>query len=285
MKKTPYYLLLSLLVIALIGAISYQAFATSVSEASPEIVLLKPEFIAGDTADIDAVATTIQNEAGIAAYFDAQQPIDLLTARSIYRTIETETADYILGSVQVSTYGEDHDMHVYIHKDGYVLAYYDDSEPTSRIFDWYAYTGGNAIPTKLDTLLSSVASTVGTATSEFSYYHFSYPNATHLLMVVETVSDGGWGSFNINLPASYGYFERSWSLAENDDYYFYAGFYLNGTEIQGISSTGFNIVNGTLTASQLGPNTDHLVQVNASDSFYWNESAHIGLALVYEVNE
>jgi hypothetical protein len=48
-----------------------------------------------------------------------------------------------------------------------------------------------------------------------TYYDFRYPNATHLMLIVEWVYNGT-DSFEINIPGSFAYYERSWSLGTND---------------------------------------------------------------------
>ena len=112
--------------------------------------------VADDQSAVDAIA----DEAGIAAYFNAGSPINLTNARTVFRTIEAETATYIIGSVGVTDYDENHDVHVYVDSSGWIMAYYDDSVPTGKVFDWRLYDGGTAIPTTLDTVLGVVASTL-----------------------------------------------------------------------------------------------------------------------------
>ena len=53
-------------------------------------------------AETGAISSFLDDEAGISAYFDASATIDLNDVRSLFRTIEVETADYIIGSIPVS---------------------------------------------------------------------------------------------------------------------------------------------------------------------------------------
>ena len=266
----------------------YWIFSFQPTQAGGPMALVAPDFIASEDAatEISAVEA-IADEAGIAAYFNAGSAINLNNARSIFRTIESETESYIIGSVGVPDYDENHDIHVYIDSSGWIMAYLDDSIPTSRIFDWRIYdVGGTDVPTKLDTVLGVVASSAGAPVQPATYYHFSYPNATHLLLVAETESGrGNVDSFSINLPSSQNYYERSWSLAENESFSESVFLTLNGTQIAEAKGSGWAFLEGLLTASQLGVNSDHEFLLTIEDDFDFSasESGFLGLAIVYEV--
>lgn len=134
--------------------------------------LAAPPFLGIASAEDAAVTGVIQDEAGIAAWFDAGTSVDLNQVRSAYRVIETQTADYILGSVGVPDYTEEwHDVHLYVHRDGWFLAYYLNSDPIGKIVDWEHFN--NAIPTKFETVLASVAATAGLpAPPNITHYDF-----------------------------------------------------------------------------------------------------------------
>jgi len=85
-----------------------------------------------------------EDEAGIAAYFKSANPINLNNVKSVFRVIEAQTAEYIIGSVPVTNYPDTEDVHVYVHKDGWFLAYYLAADPVGKIFNWRQYhdTGG-----------------------------------------------------------------------------------------------------------------------------------------------
>ncbi|MEZ4645823.1 MAG: hypothetical protein R3E31_24400 [Chloroflexota bacterium] len=48
-----------------------------------------------------------------------------------------------------------------ISTDGWVMAYYRDTEPTSKIFDWRHYDGSANLPNKLALGLDIVAAQIG----------------------------------------------------------------------------------------------------------------------------
>jgi hypothetical protein len=63
-------------------------------------------------------------EAGISAYTNVGEEIDLEKAKSAFRTVEYETDEYTIGSVPLPDYPEYEDVHAYVHKDGWVVTYY-----------------------------------------------------------------------------------------------------------------------------------------------------------------
>ncbi|MFZ1471688.1 MAG: hypothetical protein WAV79_02065, partial [Anaerolineae bacterium] len=104
-----------------------------------------------------------------------------------------------------------------------------------------------------------------------TYYDFRFPNANRLLLAAEDNRNGS--QFQVNLPGSYAYYERSWSLrraGEQD-----AHLKLDGVEIA--ATAGY--ADGTLTASQLLPDRYHTFEVWA----YYDQLSYAGLALVYRV--
>ena len=117
------------------------------SEAKPglNLDLQSPSFVqaasegrrTGGPAEVTAMLT---QEAGISAYLQTASPISLNQVRGLYRTIEAETADYIIGSVSVPNYYEHFDVHVYVHTDGWILAYYLKDQVTSKMIDIKAET-------------------------------------------------------------------------------------------------------------------------------------------------
>lgn len=217
------------LVLAL-GAILLIAFVLTdkpnVSADGKNALILKaPPFtgVAGAKGAEAATLSFLDNEAGISAYFKSATPITLNDVRSLFRTIETETADYILGSIPVPNYPETEDTHVYIHKDGWVLAYYLKADPVGKIFDWKSYNGVTINTTKLRNVLVAVASGAGSPFPGATYYHFHFPNATKIMLIAEAQLNSRDDSFDINLPGTFAFYERSWSLGcrvgNNTTYY------------------------------------------------------------------
>jgi hypothetical protein len=271
-------------IILLVGVIAAVLLATFVivmqpgSQATTNTIvkLQAPSFVGIAQAGSDDIAYFMEDEAGIACYFQASSSIDLNDVRDAFRTIEVETADYIIGSVPVIDYPESEDVHVYVHTDGWVVAYYLAADPVGKIFDWRVYhnTGRTEITTKLENTLILIASEAFVPFTSGTFYDFRHPNATHLMLIAEWAS-GGTDEFEVNLPGTFVYFERSWSLGS--DNMGSADFILDSITIFSGSGDWGNS-QGILSASQLLTDQFHTIGVH---QYYSTRYSYGGLALVY----
>jgi hypothetical protein len=221
------------------------------------MALSRPPFLDSAHAQEEQTAVSdigakLDAEAGISAYYKSTVPIDLTTAKTAFRTIETQTSDYIIGSVAITGYLEHYDAHVYVHKDGWMLAYYLRADPVGKILDVKAQSL-NA--TKLKSALAAVAGAAGAPFTTETYYDFRYPNATQMMLVAEDYANGN--DFYIQIPSSYGYYERSFGLLNTGQGY---AFNLNGTNLSLDYMDGAGY--GVITASQMVPDVEHHITVD-----------------------
>ncbi|NTU79487.1 MAG: hypothetical protein HGA45_08805 [Chloroflexales bacterium] len=233
----------------------------------------------GDTASeasIAAAGTTVANEAGIAAYFQAPGAISLDSIRARLRTVEADTSAYILGTLAVPEYGDNDDVKAFASSDGWVLVYYLKSEPASKIFDYKAYDGGSNVPTKFDRALTLLAGAIGTSLPPVRYYHFNFPNATNMLMVTERTPTGE-DSFQVTLPGSFTYAERSWSLGDTGSE---STLWLNGARLG--AAGNLQQASGVIAEGSMLPDQQHTLKVVASPVAYGSIGS-AALTLIYRV--
>lgn len=252
----------ALVTVGLVYAPAWRSDAAGVTER-----LAAPSFFAAAHAqETAAISALIQDEAGIAAWYNAASPVDLNLVKPVYRVIETQTADYILGSVPVPDHNEElHDVHLYVHKDGWFLAYYLKEDPIGKIIDWPHFNSG--IPTKLETVLASVSATAGLPTPQsVTHYDFRYPNATKLMFLYENDANGD--TFSIKAPSNYIYYARSWSA-------YTAVFVLDKKNLG--SCRGYCW--GDISATDFAPDTFHTV--GAGEEYGPGSNDYIVLALLY----
>ena len=247
------------------------------SQAKPTVdssySLAAPSFISVVHAASENQATVlIEDEAGISAYFESTTPITINSVRDIYQTIELETSDYILGTVALADIPEEHAPHVYVHVDGWFLAYYLDNDPVAKIIDFEAYSasGDTIISTKLEGALAIVAGAAGVGIPGITHYDFRHPNATTMMLIVERDQGGGNDYFTVNIPSNFGVSERSWA----ERCYGGCNYFLNGTNLEASSAGAFPHLYGSLSASQLPPDTTHNITIDGNNVVG-------GLALVY----
>ncbi len=274
-------LLAGVVAAVLLAAFSLVSVLGSTTSANNVYSLRAPSFVGvanAQGAGPQAIASFLDSEAGISAYFSTTGPIDLQAVKAAFRTIEVQTSDYIIGSVAVPDYPESEDVHVYVHKNGWFLAYYLKADPTGKIFDWRRYTT-SAISTKLEKALSTVSVLIGITSFTPTFYDFRYPNASTLMLIAEDTNSGN--EFQVNLPGTFTYYERSWSLASSMSSWAcspLARWMLDSMEIARQQQDGYATSQGGLTAAQLTANTFHTVTIPVQCGSAWG-----GLALTYRV--
>lgn len=215
-------------------------------------------------------ASFLSDEAGIAAYVHISQTIRLDYVKSAFRIIEEQTEHYLIGSVSAPGYGIEYDAHVYVHESGWLVAYYPPTYPVSKIFDW---KNRRLDPTILENILTEVADEDGVTLPGVKYYDFRYPNATHMLWVKKND-----GTFQINVPSSFEFYERSWAVGACPSGQGYVTYKLDETVlVDEILVSACDAFHGTLTEEQFRPDLIHTFQVQISHA-----SGFSSLVLVYK---
>jgi len=236
-----------------------------------------------------AGASFLEDEAGITAYMNTGQAVDLSLARKAYRTIEEETDQYVIGSVEISGYPETEDVHTYVNKDGWIVAYYLKQEATAKIIDWNDYFETQTIRrTKLEVAIQEIANTAFVQVTEIKYYHFAYPSANRLLIAMDAM----WhketeDSFDIKLPGGFTFYERS---------------YLHFSRVGGVTVTTQLYVNqiemsrhagmfyseswsyGILTPLQLPTDMFHTIKIAANRQLPTDSGVFGAIVLIYKTS-
>lgn len=154
-----------------------------------------------------AIAQTgsfLDQEAGMSAYIDVGATINLSAARNAFRTVEREDPDWLIGSVPVPDHPEVEDAHVFVHQDGWIIAYYRRGSPVAQVVHWDAHASPGEH--KLRQALSTVAANAGVPVQNVGFYDFEFPTATEWLLVIDSND-----SFDLTIPSQYVVFERSYS--------------------------------------------------------------------------
>jgi hypothetical protein len=259
-----------------------------ISEGGGEgvISLVAPPFIevagaskaagGGGGAAPRAGTTFLEEEAGISAYTNVGEAVDLEKAKTAFRMIENETDEYIIGSVPLPDYAEAEDVHAYVHKDGWVVAYYLEEEPVAKILDWEDYSTDEIITgTKLEDGVSVVCNAAGVPIRDLKYYDFRYANADKLMIVADALWGSGTDTFNVKLPSDFVFYERSFSHYFNTGIYYYDSYlYINEDEISHIEGSGTNY--DLLSPTQLSLDAFHTIKISSSQ-----DNSFDAIVLVY----
>ena len=176
------------------------------------------------TGSASAAVDFPADEAGISAYVKAKTSINLATVKPALATIERETDDYIIGTVAMDYHTEEQYPHVYVSTDGWVVAYYPNDRSSGWLLPWYYYTGGPISTTTLKETVVKVCTQIGGTTSGLKYYDFRHPNATKMMIIVESTTGSNW--FKVTIPSNYTTYRTDWSHYASSNYWSYA--YLDG---------------------------------------------------------
>lgn len=145
----------------------------------------------------------LDTEAGMSAYTNTGLTINLNDARSAFRIVERETTDWIVGSVPVPGYAEEEDVHVFVDKSGWIVAYYFRGEPVAKTLHWTGHPtlGVN----RLLQVLTQVAGSAGVPVISPGYFNYEFQNATEWSIIVDD------DSFEVTIPIQFFVRERSYS--------------------------------------------------------------------------
>jgi hypothetical protein len=223
-----------------------------------------------------AIAQTgsfLDQEAGMSAYTEVGSTINLSNARNAFRTVERENSDWLIGSVPVPDHPEVEDAHVFVHKDGWIIAYYKRGSPVAKVVHWDAHASPGEH--KLQQALSTVAAQSGVPVLNVGFYDFEFPTATEWLLIIDSND-----SFDLTIPSQYVVFERSYShyVTDSNDCCGrdFSRLTIDGVEID---SRGNNI-NGTfyntIPVTTLNPDVLHTVDWNISGT-----TVSVAISLLY----
>jgi hypothetical protein len=278
-RKLKISVLLIATLIATVGIYSIWANvgpkSTGLAGDNSEFSLVRPAF----AQSMAAATTFLDQEAGISIYLNTGSSISINAVAPILRNIENQTSDWVIGSVPLPSPFIPSDWpHCFVHKSGWIVVYY--LRPTSqntayisKMIDWKPSVPAVNSPLDDDKLkkgLNVVCTPLGIPTTNAQYYHFQYPNATNLLMVVKTTINTVSSArtyCNIEIPANVTVYEQSWSH-QNYVYSYYSHFLIDGTMIDAVHST--QVTYGILPLDASNPLTEgsfHQIQVEGDNNY------------------
>ena len=230
------------------------------------------------------------DKAGISAYIDTGQTIDLDEIKTIFTAVEEVGDNYIIGITPISDYGGNIDVHVYADTDGWIVAYLENDEPASKIMQWGTADVNTPVITTITTTTledalydAGDAAGVGIVSSKIKYYDFEFPNANNMMIFIRTRAPTGTNIHQVEIPEDYMLFEASYY------HYVYSSAYqsllkVDGTTVSAAPGTGYYIwwrafdsYGGRITTGSL-----HTITISYDISGYTDYgSAGVATVLVY----
>lgn len=251
MKK--HLLLLALSIIAALAFFFLINGTQPHQENNSRLSLLQPPFVEPVQAGTSPIGARLDLEAGISAWYHGTAlNLTNVIAGACRAGVEPEyfDANSIICTVAIPGYVDQYYPHVYVHKDGWILAYYFRADPASKMADVRAFTLNNSL---LKIAVATVASAGGSAFTDVNYYDFRFPNATNMLWVAEDDLNGE--SFTIEMPTSYIYFERSWAFYDSVN----SSYSIDGTNLMGSAIYNDHTAYGVISATQLSAGVVHTI--------------------------
>ena len=166
---------------------------------------------------MDGQAAFPEGEAGLAAYINTGQAVDLDKLKAIFSPVREVGENYILGTVPISDWGGNIDINLYADTDGWIVAYLKKEDPVSMVMQWGDSDADN--PTigviKSTTLEDAIykagdAAAVGIVSNDINYYHFGFPNANRMMIIVKVQPTSGVGIHQIEIPTNYNLFDSAY---------------------------------------------------------------------------
>lgn len=188
------------------------------------------------------------------------------------------------GYERLTEFDEDAEVQVFLHHDGWIVAYLTRHQTASALFDWVNYEEKRLTSTIIESVVELLALDSGVDDFKVDYYDFRYPDATNLMLVADHAdADRPNESFEIIIPRQITVYESFWSSAQFGIRTYYNSRYpgecvLNDEKLASLDPGGerWRLWSGELTKAKLPPDTNHKLSVSAD-----NRSSYCGIAIVY----
>lgn len=197
------------------------------------ILLGPPAFVvrAAEAQKEESDISFLEREAGIAAYVKVDQTIDIAQLRKSFKVVEQLEDTYLTGQIAIPNLEENWHPRLFVTHDGWVVAYYPRSEPTSiMLVLWIRGAEVTLTNTTLELAIRGVLRAAGVSpVPEIQYYHFQHTTADRLMLIREDAS--GEDSFQITIPSALQVLEATW--VANDSVGGWSGIKIDETNILG----------------------------------------------------
>lgn len=218
---------------------------------------------------------------GIMAWISTSKNIDLDSAKNIFKTVDYQSADEILGTYTfyVDNYNTE-DINLYITSEGFIAVYYSSYDPASKLIAW---SSDKTVSSKFATVISAAGQSLGQYIDykNIKYYDYRYPDANRMLIVSQSSGESmigiyNYGNLQFNIPSYATVYETSYSTYLNDPY---SSGGLNIALDTGIIDTAiYNGVTYNTYNDYISTDIDHLLGVMSGPS----AQAGIAMIIIYK---
>ena len=230
------------------------------------------------TGSASAAVDFPADEAGISAYVKAKTSVNLATVKPALATIERETDDYIIGTVDLPWHSEEQDPLVYVSTDGWVVAYYPRDRSSGWLLPWYYYSGGDISTTTLNETVQKICDQINGTAAGLKYYDFRHPDALKMMIIVESTTGSNW--FNVTIPTNFTTYRVDWSHYASTSGGWPSGWseaYLDGVRFSSLGRGTHWAYGSFNTSVEFQNGIEHKIQISV-----YRGTGRVGLVLEYE---
>ncbi len=187
---------------------------------------------------IASASTFPENDAGISAYTnsdDINESNNLTKLNNavaffeeVGEVIANDEETHVIGKIPVEVIVEDVGTggdayifsispYVYVDIEGWIVAYLGRYTPASKIVHWNSYEPGQLKSNVLEDAIDMISDELGISQSTPEYYHFRYPDANRMTIIIDTVynpdiseTDPPTNNFSVTIPGEI--YESSYSV-------------------------------------------------------------------------
>ncbi|MBT4500361.1 MAG: hypothetical protein HOC74_21720 [Gemmatimonadetes bacterium] len=188
----------------------------STASSGEEFSLEIPDFRAAKMAQ-NGDSAFPADSAGIAAYVGLEQAIDLEVIKPLFDEVKEVQENFIWGMIEVSNFGGNSQVHLYVDTDGWLVAFLKHNEPTAGMMQWLPADKNTPVISAISrTTLTDVLREVAVAIqvdflSQIRYGHFKYPEATGMKLFVKVTPTKSTTNFTkVIIPQPYTLYEKSY---------------------------------------------------------------------------
>jgi hypothetical protein len=188
------------------------------------LLVFSGEVVAQGMDTINLVAPSIvigwsfpQSEAGLGAYINTGQVVNLEKLKAICSKVEIVGDNYIVGIIPISDWGGNIDVHLYADRDGWLVAYLKKSDPISMVMQWGTSDPDNPTISVIgsNTLMDALKKAGDAAGAKIiadgvGYYDFEFPNADRMMIIANVQATAGSSVFQIEMPNALMLFEAAY---------------------------------------------------------------------------
>ena len=243
------------------------------------ISLVAPPFIGvAGAAEATGGNAFPEDEAGISAYVNVNQSINITEAVKAFTQIEELSQTHAIGIIPI----DNTNVHVYVDTDGYIVAYFKNTEPASNIIKWSGMDFDNPkiVDFTTNAAIKAMCDKINVyyrdIKDDIKYYDFEFPDAEKMVIFLNARSSDGDEYTHIFIPGKYRLYEASYSLInEGRGYWDESILYVDGTEIARTDclTTGLYNLESTLTLGE-----PHTIKLYC----YGRGGGGVGTILIYK---